>query len=68
MIDISAAEGRFLADLHLALPRLLPDFLIGRRWFGGKARVISSVEILDIVPVYRQALSWYLVLARVDIR
>ena len=65
MIEISAAEGRFLADLHLALPRLLPDFLIGRRWFGGKARVISSVEILDIVPVYRQALSWYLVLARV---
>lgn len=65
MIDIAAAEGRFLADLHLALPRLLPDFLSGRRWFGGKARVISTVEILDIVPVYRQALSWYLVLARV---
>jgi maltose alpha-D-glucosyltransferase / alpha-amylase len=65
MVDASAPEESFLAALHRSLPQILPEFLLHRRWFGGKARVIQSVEISDVVPVYRQTLRWYLVLARV---
>ncbi len=34
-----------------ALEAALPAYLMGRRWFGGKARDLVSVEILDAVPV-----------------
>ena len=34
-----------------ALENLLPEYLSARRWFGGKARRIRGVEILDTVPV-----------------
>ena len=34
-------------DLELALP----SYLAARRWFGGKARKIARVEILDAVPL-----------------
>ena len=33
------------------LEAILPDFLRTRRWFGGKARAIQSVEILEAIPV-----------------
>ncbi|HEX5483586.1 MAG TPA: putative maltokinase [Terriglobia bacterium] len=44
------------ADLRFAywrktLPKILPDFLRNQRWFGGKADVIQSVEISDILPL-----------------
>jgi maltose alpha-D-glucosyltransferase/alpha-amylase len=34
-----------------ALTTLLPEFLVSRRWFGGKARTLHNVDVLDIVPV-----------------
>ncbi|MBI4261126.1 MAG: putative maltokinase, partial [Actinobacteria bacterium] len=37
-----------------ALEGVLPRYLVGRRWFGGKARRISGVEVLDAVPVPRR--------------
>jgi maltose alpha-D-glucosyltransferase/alpha-amylase len=58
-------EDLFLAALKSGLPFALPQFLVKQRWFGGKARTISSVEISDIVPFYSDVLRSYLVLAQV---
>ncbi|MGH7425260.1 MAG: putative maltokinase, partial [Candidatus Methylomirabilales bacterium] len=51
-----------------ALEELLPSFLVTRRWFGGKARRIRSVEIVELVPVAvpNGAPSGYLTLLRVE--
>src|SRR5437764_13354832 len=43
-------DKSFMEALQTQLPSLLPDFLLQQRWFGGKARVIQSVEIPDVVP------------------
>ena len=66
MVDNSIAEESFVAVLHSYLPGVLPEFLSARRWFGGKARRIQAVEVLDVVPVQHHALHAYLVLAQVS--
>ncbi len=33
------------------LEQLLPQFLIHRRWFGGKARAVKGAKIADSIPV-----------------
>jgi maltose alpha-D-glucosyltransferase / alpha-amylase len=43
----SLFQGRTKSDLET----LLPDYLRGRRWFGGKARTIRSVQILEAIPM-----------------
>lgn len=48
------------------LQRALPDFLKARRWFGGKTRVIRSVEIADAIPIPRPDLAAAIVVARVN--
>jgi maltose alpha-D-glucosyltransferase / alpha-amylase len=58
-------EDLFLAALKSGLPFALPQFLVKQRWYGGKARTISSVEISDIVPFYSDTLRSYLILAHV---
>ncbi|MCU1242878.1 MAG: 1,4-alpha-glucan branching enzyme [Candidatus Acidoferrum typicum] len=40
-----------LSELRQSLPAQLPSFLVGRRWFGGKARQILGVDILDAIPI-----------------
>jgi trehalose synthase-fused probable maltokinase len=52
-------------QLRESLAPAIPDFLAGRRWFGGKARSIRSAEIADIVPFAPRHLEACLVLARV---
>lgn len=42
-------EGIFRGKAKAALEALLPDFLRARRWFGGKARAIQSVHILEAI-------------------
>jgi maltose alpha-D-glucosyltransferase / alpha-amylase len=34
-----------------ALEEILPAYLMGRRWFGGKGRTIKSTEIVEQVPI-----------------
>ena len=47
------------------LRRSLPGFLARQRWFGGKARTVDSVDLLDIVPMQDEGVSADLVLAQV---
>jgi maltose alpha-D-glucosyltransferase/alpha-amylase len=65
MVIKSLSEQSFLAAVHNSLPKLLPEFLMNRRWFGGKARVIDCVEVSDVLPFHRESLRSYLVLAQV---
>jgi maltose alpha-D-glucosyltransferase / alpha-amylase len=50
------------------LERVLPAYLEGTRWFGGKARRIRAVEVLDAVPMFatRQHPGIRIVLAQVE--
>jgi maltose alpha-D-glucosyltransferase/alpha-amylase len=54
-----------LAALKEGLPPVLPQFLERQRWFGGKARTISAVEVVDIIP-FSETLRAYVILARVQ--
>ncbi len=40
----------FEEDSVRALERILPDYLVARRWFGSKARVIKTVEVVEHIP------------------
>jgi maltose alpha-D-glucosyltransferase/alpha-amylase len=44
-------ESVFKGRSRSQLEGLLPDYLRRQRWFGGKARRIKSVRIVDLVPV-----------------
>jgi len=41
----------FAEPTRQILERLLPSFLVSRRWFGGKAGTIRSAGIEDVVPM-----------------
>lgn len=56
------ARGR----ARIALERILPRYLKQRRWFGGKARVIQSTEILETVPVPYESPIAYITLVQVE--
>jgi len=62
----SSPEDLFLAALRNSLPVALPQFLMKQRWFGGKARTISTVEVSDIIPFHSDTLRSYLILAKVN--
>jgi maltose alpha-D-glucosyltransferase/alpha-amylase len=49
-----------------ALEDLLPAYLRGRRWFGGKARRIKSCSLAEAVPIAYDGLTSYLVLVEVE--
>src|ERR1700722_17797430 len=66
MPTTSIPEDLFLAALKSGLPSALPQFLVKQRWFGGKARTISSVEVSDIVSFCSGSLRSYLILAQVN--
>jgi trehalose synthase-fused probable maltokinase len=40
-----------LSELRQSLPAQLPSFLADQRWFGGKARGILRVDIVDAIPL-----------------
>ena len=65
MVTSSTSENSFLAALRGGLPEVLPEFLRSRRWFGGKARTIHSVEVSDVVPLYQESSHSYLLLVKV---
>jgi maltose alpha-D-glucosyltransferase / alpha-amylase len=44
-----ALEDLFTGEAKVALEAILPDYLKARRWFGGKARRMKSVRILEAI-------------------
>lgn len=57
-----------LGRLKEQLPAILPDFLKGQRWFGGKSRGIAGISVLDVIPIHCEALPAYVVLTRISYR
>ncbi|MEO5952436.1 MAG: putative maltokinase [Chloroflexia bacterium] len=49
-----------------AFEAALPDYLPARRWFGGKARTISSVELADALPITVADSEAYITILRVN--
>jgi maltose alpha-D-glucosyltransferase / alpha-amylase len=62
----SSPEDLFLAALKEGLPSALPEFLMKQRWFGGKARTISSVKVSDVIPFRSGNLRSYFILAHIN--
>ncbi|HEU5002666.1 MAG TPA: maltose alpha-D-glucosyltransferase [Actinomycetota bacterium] len=44
-------EDIFSRRTRAALEAVLPDYLMGRRWFGAKALTIASAQVIDAIPV-----------------
>jgi maltose alpha-D-glucosyltransferase/alpha-amylase len=53
MADVGVGK-ELVPELRRSLAPQLPGFLIKQRWFGGKARKISSAELIDVVPIRMQ--------------
>ncbi len=50
MADVGVGR-EFYTQLRHSLAAQLPAFLMKQRWFGGKARKISSVEVTDVIAI-----------------
>src|ERR1700747_1183725 len=53
-------------ELSHVLPSLLPDYLVGQRWFGGKASRIRSAESSDLVPMGDTRFETFVLLVRLE--
>jgi trehalose synthase-fused probable maltokinase len=58
----SLFEGTNRTQLEAALP----GYVLGRRWFGGKARHVASVQIVEAMPLQDGSDHAYIVLAQVN--
>ena len=61
-------ESTFRGRGKAALEAVLPHYLKPRRWFGGKARAMRSVNIIEAIPIAqgRERPKFYVTLLRVD--
>ncbi len=64
-MENGSTAARTLTSLRSQLPAILPGYLRDRRWFGGKARTLRAVEIVDIMAFPVDSSPAYFVLARV---
>lgn len=53
------------STLQTTLAAQLPDYLLKQRWFGGKARKIASVDVVDTLPIPTASGNAYLFVAAV---
>lgn len=53
------------STLHTTLAAQLPEYLLRQRWFGGKARKIASVDVVDTLPIPVASGNAYLFVAEV---
>jgi maltose alpha-D-glucosyltransferase/alpha-amylase len=52
VIEIAGAWDQvIIGSAKAALEKILPRYLQNRRWFGGKARKIRSVKIIDAIAM-----------------
>ena len=59
-------EEVFQGKNKAALEKLLPDYLMTVRWFGGKARQIAGVALTTSIPLPCEQLKPYIANIRVD--
>src|ERR1700684_4210088 len=50
MADLGAGK-KMASTLQTALATQFPEYLLKQRWFGGKARRIGSVEVVDTLSI-----------------
>jgi maltose alpha-D-glucosyltransferase/alpha-amylase len=62
----SSWENAFSGRGKSTIEGVLPAFLRTRRWFGGKARRIKELEIVEAIPIPVGRTTHFLTLARVD--
>jgi trehalose synthase-fused probable maltokinase len=60
--DSKILQGENRAKLEAALP----DYIRGRRWFGGKARRMTSVQLAEVMPLISGTSVAYIALAEVN--
>ena len=65
MPDLGAGK-KMDATLQTTLATQLPEYLLKRRWFGGKARKIASVDVVDTLPIPASGGNAYIFVARVN--
>jgi maltose alpha-D-glucosyltransferase/alpha-amylase len=61
-------EDLFAEGSRQVLERILPDYLEGCRWFGGKGRGVQSVSVDDVVPARGSDGTAFIVLLEVAYR
>jgi maltose alpha-D-glucosyltransferase/alpha-amylase len=59
-------EHVFRGSAKAALENVLPEYVQGRRWFGGKAYSIKSATIREVIPAGDRSLAAYVTLVQVD--
>jgi maltose alpha-D-glucosyltransferase / alpha-amylase len=59
-------ENLFVGETKVALEAILPTYLKARRWFGGKARRMKSVRLLEAIPVRFEPSVAFVTLLQVD--
>jgi trehalose synthase-fused probable maltokinase len=64
MADFGAGK-QMASTLQTSLASQLPDYLLKQRWFGGKARKIVSVEVVDTLPIPASGGNAYIFVAAV---
>ncbi len=62
----STWENAFRGRGRAGIEGVIPAFLRSRRWFGGKARRIKELEIVEAIPVPAGRATHFLTLVRVD--
>jgi maltose alpha-D-glucosyltransferase/alpha-amylase len=66
-LEVSGAlENLFAGETKVALEAILPGYLKARRWYGGKAKKMKSVRLLEAVPVYFDPSEAFVTLLQVD--
>ena len=50
MADLGAGK-KMASTLQTALASQLPEYLLKQRWFGGKARKVASVDVVDTLSI-----------------
>ena len=64
--DVARWEDLFSGKGRVRLARVLPGYLVTRRWFGGKARRIKDVQVADAIPLPYGGSTGFMVIASVD--
>ncbi len=59
-------ENLFHGEAKVALEAILPAYLKARRWFGGKAKRLTSVRLVEAIPVPLDALEAFITLLQAN--